>query len=121
MKYRRLGCESTVSVLVEGQTTGARVDLDLTQIVSPPVNGQTSGILSCLGLESIVSASVDRQTSGTQVNSFGHILCKEDPCLAVLGTRESIHLFIVGIGPILNKEHKFIFRYDCSDRTCVYS
>ena len=27
------------------------------------------------------------------------------------------HLFIVGIGPILNKELEFIFRSDC---TCVY-
>ena len=31
------------------------------------------------------------------------------------------HLFIVGIGPILNKELGFIFRSDRSDRTCVYS
>ena len=30
-------------------------------------------------------------------------------------------LFIVGIGPILNNELKFIFRYDHSDRKCVYS
>ena len=30
------------------------------------------------------------------------------------------HLFIVGIGAILNKELEFIFRYDCSDHTCVY-
>ena len=44
--------------------------------------------LSRLGLESIVSASVDGQTSGAQVNSFGHILCKEDPCLTVVGTWE---------------------------------
>ena len=43
---------------------------------------------SQLGLESIFSASVDRQTSGTRVNSFGHILCKEDPCLIVVGTQE---------------------------------
>ena len=27
------------------------------------------------------------------------------------------HLFIVGIGPILNKELEFIFWYDRSDRT----
>ena len=31
------------------------------------------------------------------------------------------HLFIVGIGPILNKELELIFRSDRSDRTCVYS
>ena len=31
------------------------------------------------------------------------------------------HLFIVGIGIILNKEIWFIFRYDCSDCTCFYS
>ena len=31
------------------------------------------------------------------------------------------HLFIVGIGPILNTELKFIFRSDRSDSTCVYS
>ena len=31
------------------------------------------------------------------------------------------HLFILGIGPILNKELEFIFRSDRSDRTCVYS
>ena len=31
------------------------------------------------------------------------------------------HLFIIGIGPILNKELKFIFRSDCSDRICVYT
>ena len=30
-------------------------------------------------------------------------------------------LFIVGIGPILNKELEFIFRSDSSDRTCVYN
>ena len=30
-------------------------------------------------------------------------------------------LFIVGIGPIINKEIKLIFRSDRSDRTCVYS
>ena len=30
-------------------------------------------------------------------------------------------LLIVGIGPILNKEFKFIFRSDRSDITCVYS
>ena len=30
------------------------------------------------------------------------------------------HLFIVGIGPILDKELKLIFRSDRSDRTCVY-
>ena len=30
-------------------------------------------------------------------------------------------LLIVGIGPILNKELKLIFRSDRSDRTCVYS
>ena len=46
---------------------------------------------SRLGLESIVSASVDGQTSGNRVNSFGHILCEEDPCLTVLGTRELTH------------------------------
>ena len=31
------------------------------------------------------------------------------------------HLFIVGIGPILNKELELIFRSNRSDRTCVYS
>ena len=31
------------------------------------------------------------------------------------------HLFIVGIGPILNKELAFIFQSDRSDRTWVYS
>ena len=31
------------------------------------------------------------------------------------------HLFIVGIGPILNKELEFTFRSDRSDRTCVNS
>ena len=31
------------------------------------------------------------------------------------------NLFIVGIGPILNKELKFIFRSDNSDRTVAYS
>ena len=31
------------------------------------------------------------------------------------------HLFFVGIGPILNKEIKFIYRSDESDRTYVYS
>ena len=31
------------------------------------------------------------------------------------------HLFIVGIGPILNRELEFIYRSDQSDRTCVYS
>ena len=31
------------------------------------------------------------------------------------------HLFIVGIGPIYNKELEFIYRSDRSDRTCVYS
>ena len=31
------------------------------------------------------------------------------------------NLFIVGIGPILNKELELIFRSDRSDRTCVYS
>ena len=31
------------------------------------------------------------------------------------------NLFIVGIGPILNKELELIFRPDRSDRTCVYS
>ena len=31
------------------------------------------------------------------------------------------HLFIVGIGPILNKEFELIFRSDHSDRTYVYS
>ena len=31
------------------------------------------------------------------------------------------HIFIVGIGTILNKELKFIYQYDCSDRTYVYS
>ena len=30
------------------------------------------------------------------------------------------HLFILGIGPILNKELKFIFLSDGSDPTCVY-
>ena len=30
-------------------------------------------------------------------------------------------LFIIGIGPILNKELKFIFWSERSDRTCVYS
>ena len=30
-------------------------------------------------------------------------------------------LFIVGIGPILNKELEFIFQSDQSDRMCVYS
>ena len=30
------------------------------------------------------------------------------------------HLFIVGVGPILNKEPGFIFRSDCSDRACLY-
>ena len=41
-----------------------------------------------LGLKSIVSALVDGQTSVTRVNSFGHILCKEVPCLTVFGTRK---------------------------------
>ena len=31
------------------------------------------------------------------------------------------HLFIVGTGPILNKVLQFIYRFDCSDRTCIYS
>ena len=31
------------------------------------------------------------------------------------------HLFIVGIGPILNKELEFIYWSDRSDRTYVYS
>ena len=31
------------------------------------------------------------------------------------------HLFIVKIGPILNKDLEFIFRSDCSDCTYVYS
>ena len=31
------------------------------------------------------------------------------------------HLFIVGIGPILNEEIKFIYWSDRSDRTCIYS
>ena len=31
------------------------------------------------------------------------------------------HLFIVGIGPILNKELRFIFRSYCSHRTYVYT
>ena len=31
------------------------------------------------------------------------------------------HLFILGIGPILNEELKFIFRSDRYVRTCVYS
>ena len=30
------------------------------------------------------------------------------------------HLFIVGIGPNLNKELKFIYRFDWSDRMCFY-
>ena len=46
---------------------------------------------SRLVLESIFSASVNGQTSGTQVNSFGHILCKEYPCLTVVGTQELTH------------------------------
>ena len=68
-------------------------NLDLSQIVSASVKGKMSGTRvdwdsSRLGLESIVSASVDGQTSGTRVNSFGHIMCKEDPCLTVVGKRE---------------------------------
>ena len=43
---------------------------------------------SRLGLESIVSALVEGQTSGTRVNSFGHILQKEDTCLTVVVTWE---------------------------------
>ena len=31
------------------------------------------------------------------------------------------HLFIVGIGPILNKGLGFIYQSDCSYRTCIYS
>ena len=31
------------------------------------------------------------------------------------------HSFIVGIGPILNKELECIFRSYCSNRTCAYS
>ena len=31
------------------------------------------------------------------------------------------HPFIVGMVPILDKELEFIYRSDCSDRTCVYS
>ena len=31
------------------------------------------------------------------------------------------HLFIVGIGQILKKELEFIYQYDRSDRTYVYS
>ena len=46
---------------------------------------------SRLGLESIVSALVDSQTSGTRVNSFRHILCKEDLCLTVVGAQEFTH------------------------------
>ena len=34
---------------------------------------------------------------------------------------DPIHLFIVGIGPILNKELEFIYRSDRSDRTYVYT
>ena len=30
------------------------------------------------------------------------------------------YLFIVGIGPIINKELEFIYRSGCSDCTCVY-
>ena len=31
------------------------------------------------------------------------------------------HLFIVGIGPIFNKVLQFIYRFDCSNCTCIYS
>ena len=42
---------------------------------------------SRLGLESIESSRLGLES----INSFGHIMCKEVPCLTVLGTRELTH------------------------------
>ena len=42
---------------------------------------------SRLGLESMDSSRLGLES----INSFGHILCKEVPCLTVLGTRELTH------------------------------
>ena len=59
-----MGCDSIVSALVEGQTTGTRVN-------SFSVGRRTDiWDSSRLGLESIVSVSVEVHMSGTQVNSF---------------------------------------------------
>ena len=49
---------------------------------------------SQLGLKSIVSASVDGQMSGTRFNSIRNIMCKEDLCLRVVGTRELTLVYV---------------------------
>ena len=43
--------------------------------------------LSRLGLKSMGSSGLGLES----INSFGHILCKEVPCLTFLGTRELTH------------------------------
>ena len=45
---------------------------------------------------------------------------KISPTISFSGMYQN-HLFIVGIGPILNKDLKFIYRSDRSDLTYVYS
>ena len=59
-----MGCESIVSVSVEGQMTGTQVNIFRI--------GRRTDVWdsSRLGLESIVSASVEVQTSWNRVNSF---------------------------------------------------
>ena len=57
---------------------------------------------------------------------FGHcgvldkVQPKISPKILFFGMYQT-HLFIIGIGPILNKEPEIIYRYACYDRTYVYS
>ena len=45
---------------------------------------------------------------------------KMSPTISFSGKYQN-HLFIVGIGPIINKELEFIYQYDRSDCTYIYT
>ena len=64
------------------------------------------------------------KATGYRVVSIGYFIIlgpSQDVPYALILWYVLTHLFIVGIGPILNKELEFIYRSDRSDCTCVYS
>ena len=71
----------------------------------------------------IKSHQEGRQHMTMQSVITGHYTCSSPRCPLRSHSLVCIknHLFIVVIGPIINKELELIFRSDRSDRTCVYS
>ena len=83
------------------------------KILSALITALTGAIMTAVS-----NAATDQPTS-----DITKMTCSSPRCPLCSHSQVCIenHLFIVGIGPILNKELELIFRSDRSDRTYVYS